>query len=186
MKRGRKKGDNAARDAELIRFYLEGHALRQTGARYSITYERVRQILNKTGIKPRKSSPSVKQFKPRKTQTSQERFWSLVDRSGSPDACWEWQGPRTTYGYGRVRIFNKQTYAHRVALYLGTGRRVQNHALHHCDNPPCCNPKHLYDGTPQDNMRDLHTRGREKWEQAHREGQRRRQEKRLKESLQDA
>lgn len=81
MKRGRKKGDNAARDAELIRFYLEGHALRQTGARYSITYERVRQILNKTGIKPRKSSPSVKQFKPRKTQTSQERFWSLVDRS---------------------------------------------------------------------------------------------------------
>lgn len=32
--------------------------------------------------------------------------------------------------------------------------------LHTCDNPPCCNPAHLYRGTALDNARDRDTRGR--------------------------
>ena len=33
-------------------------------------------------------------------------------------------------------------------------------ALHHCDNPKCCNPHHLYWGTASDNMQDRARRGR--------------------------
>jgi hypothetical protein len=27
-----------------------------------------------------------------------ERFWSLVDRRGGPDACWLWTGPTRSRG----------------------------------------------------------------------------------------
>lgn len=31
---------------------------------------------------------------------------------------------------------------------------------HTCDNPPCCNPKHLFEGTKIDNQRDCMAKGR--------------------------
>lgn len=97
-------------------------------------------------------------------------FWERVDRSGGEDACWLWIECRmpAPYNYGHLcwRLRDNE-YAHRVAWSLTTGKPIPRgrgkdfiYILHHCDNPPCCNPKHLYAGTPLNNMRDRDERGR--------------------------
>lgn len=89
------------------------------------------------------------------------RFWSHVD-IGAPEECWEWQASLHTSGYGRFKIASYTTMmANRVSLVIHT--QTEPHgmfALHHCDNPKCCNPHHLYWGTAADNMRDRADRGR--------------------------
>ena len=56
----------------------------------------------------------------------------------------------------------KNWASHRVAAedYYGA-IPAGAHTLHHCDNPPCVNAKHLYFGTDQDNVNDKVRRGRE-------------------------
>lgn len=85
------------------------------------------------------------------------RFWSNVGKRG-PDDCWEWTRARMggTHHYGQFRAGGHLYYAHRVSFELSRepipdGRRV----LHHCDNPPCCNPAHLFTGTAHDNTQDM-------------------------------
>lgn len=88
------------------------------------------------------------------------RFWAYVQR-GETNECWEWTGSRDTAGYGRIRVGVTAYRAHRVALAL-SGREVPPHlfACHHCDNPPCCNPAHLFLGTVGENTRDMVRKGR--------------------------
>lgn len=71
--------------------------------------------------------------------------------------CVETDWPKTKDGYGRSR--NK--LAHRVALEKKLERpiRVGYQALHYCDNPPCINPDHLWEGTQLENIADRHTKG---------------------------
>lgn len=95
------------------------------------------------------------------------RFWSNVDRSGGPDACWPWLGFRTEAGYGRFFVGPRdqpgyKQRAHRIAWELTEGRPFPEDKLgcHTCDNPPCCNPTHVYPGTDQDNTYDQQRRGR--------------------------
>lgn len=87
-------------------------------------------------------------------------FWAYVDRGG-PDVCWVWKGSKLPSGYGRVSWQGKTTYAHRVAHLLAHGAIPAGMCVcHHCDNPPCCNPSHLWLGTQQDNMADRDRKGR--------------------------
>lgn len=86
-----------------------------------------------------------------------ERLWSQVDRSGGPDACWLWQGHCDRGGYGRLA----GARAHREAWVQTFGPIPDGlWVLHRCDNPPCCNPRHLFLGTPKDNTRDMMEKGR--------------------------
>ncbi len=94
--------------------------------------------------------------------TEKERFWSKV-RKGS--GCWLWLGARNNYrgGYGcfRRKSPRKMVRAHRYAWemvkgLIPTGKAV----LHHCDNPPCVRPNHLFLGTDLDNVRDMVIKGR--------------------------
>lgn len=89
-----------------------------------------------------------------------ERFWSHVDKRG-PDECWPWTSS-TWHGYGRCTVQGQSLKPHRVAFYLANGHWPTPSTLHSCDNPACCNPNHLAEGTQQDNINDMRRRGRER------------------------
>ena len=89
-------------------------------------------------------------------------FWSQVDRSGGPKACWNWTGGTSYDGYGNATHFGLQK-AHRIAWYYANGNPGKKYVLHNCDNPSCCNPCHLRLGTHEDNVRDMMERGRHRW-----------------------
>lgn len=90
-----------------------------------------------------------------------ERFWSKV-RIGHPDACWPWTGSVTHNGYGKFYLQGDIVVAHRVALFLFTGNDPGDLLARHlvCDNPPCCNGRHLAPGTYQQNTADMISKGR--------------------------
>lgn len=94
-------------------------------------------------------------------QTLLARFLSHVQKGG-PDECWPWSGSRRKKGgYGRLNVNGKVRSASRVAYELFVGPIPFGlHVLHHCDNPPCVNPAHLYLGNDQRNVDDCRARGR--------------------------
>jgi hypothetical protein len=90
-------------------------------------------------------------------------FWSKVDRR-QPDECWPWRAGRFEYGYGHFKMNGKDWHSHRLAYELSSGEIPAGiFVCHHCDNPPCCNPKHLFLGTPEDNVRDMIDKGRRRF-----------------------
>lgn len=96
-----------------------------------------------------------------------ERFWSKVRVAGESE-CWEWLAYKDSDGYGRFRIGGEVCRAHRVAYELHLGPIKDDiHIIHACDNPACCNPAHLREGTHKDNMADKVVRGRGSKGEAH-------------------
>lgn len=102
-----------------------------------------------------------------------ESFWAKVDRR-SEEECWNWTGYQNSgkrsgeCRYGRIDIFGKKgVYAHRVAYFLAhpgklTLEREDGRLIRHsCDNPLCCNPRHLLVGTHAQNVEDMLSRGRQ-------------------------
>lgn len=87
---------------------------------------------------------------PRRYRRSfEEAFWILVDVRG-PDDCWPWKGGRNALGYGGFRA----RVAHKVAYELTVGPVPPGKVLDHfkCDNPPCCNPRHVRPVTNRENV----------------------------------
>ena len=85
----------------------------------------------------------------------------FTDLLESNDDCLEWTGGLNTAGYGTTWAYGKQWQTHRLALHL-EGVDISGHlVLHSCDNPRCCNPKHLRTGTNQENSADMTSRGRQ-------------------------
>lgn len=90
-----------------------------------------------------------------------DRLTKFQDKRG-PDECWPWMGGTNGVGYGVLRIHKKMRLATHVSLEVaGRPRPSEEHqACHHCDNPPCTNPVHLFWGTRSDNARDCLAKGR--------------------------
>ena len=89
------------------------------------------------------------------------RFWSKVD-VGKLAGCWEWQASTHRRGYGQFFFDGKVRLATRVIMSAVKGRGLLKSelVLHKCDNPKCCNPKHLYLGDNQRNSDDRVLRAR--------------------------
>lgn len=76
--------------------------------------------------------------------------------------CWVWMKSTGSHGYGQMMFPDKKPrLVHRLAYesYIGSIPEGK-HVLHHCDVRSCCNPKHLFIGTPKDNMQDCKKKGR--------------------------
>lgn len=91
------------------------------------------------------------------------RFWSKVDRRG-PDECWPWLAAVSSKGYGRfwdpcsgLNMRTNRFAWEQAHGQIPTGLQV----LHRCDNPTCVNPRHLFLGTNDDNVRDKVEKGRQ-------------------------
>lgn len=75
--------------------------------------------------------------------------------------CWEWKRSKNELGYGLwPRVAFGTRLAHRIALTLKLGREVNGVAMHECDNPPCCRPSHLKEGTHAENAADCSAKKR--------------------------
>ena len=91
------------------------------------------------------------------------RFWEKVQKA---DGCWLWLGQKLGTGYGVIDVgagtsYRKVLLAHRVSWELNVGPITPGMFIcHHCDNPPCVRPDHLFEGTNGDNMRDAAAKGR--------------------------
>ncbi|MDR6887827.1 MULTISPECIES: HNH endonuclease [Variovorax] len=79
-------------------------------------------------------------------------FWSQVDMSGGPEACWPWKGPVDSDGYG----YEGRERVHRTAWerFNRESLKPGEVVMHSCDNPPCCHPDHVIAARQRDNNAD--------------------------------
>lgn len=89
-----------------------------------------------------------------------KRFLSKVDIR-APHECWPWTANRHRKGYGLFKLERRNWKAHRVSWEMYEGQIPPGICvLHHCDNPPCVNPAHLFLGTHKLNAEDRDAKGR--------------------------
>jgi len=94
-----------------------------------------------------------------------ERFFQKVDKSGSEEFpnCWIWTAGTTSRKYGSFTYYSKKpAIGSHVSSYLFHFGEIPKGMLvcHHCDNPPCVNPEHLFLDTNSGNMKDMFKKGR--------------------------
>jgi len=92
---------------------------------------------------------------------TEKRFWQKVEVIPGHE-CWEWSAYRMPNGYGKFKFNDKEGLAHRASWEIHFGPIPEGlFVCHHCDNPGCVRPDHLFLGTPQDNVDDMYAKGRD-------------------------
>lgn len=145
-----------------IEAYRDGATAEAIASRVGHSRRGVLNALRRAGVVVRPSGPIPRSTPkaPRADRSPEELFWSHVEKTDG--GCWPWHGA-SLRGYGKFnsRSLGRQGYAHRWAYEFTRGPIPDGlHVLHHCDNPPCCNPDHLFLGTHLDNVADMNAKGR--------------------------
>lgn len=101
-----------------------------------------------------------------RTATYLRRYKSFIDAYEAQvirndDGCWGWSGSISTAGYSLIFFNHEIKWGHRFSFehYIGP-IKDKNQICHHCDNPICTNPLHLFQGTMKDNVQDCINKGR--------------------------
>lgn len=91
----------------------------------------------------------------------EDKFLSRIDTSGGPDVCHPWTHTKTKQGYGMFTSHAHTVLAHRLRLAMAEPDSINAPVIMHiCDNPQCCNPRHLCAGSYAENTHDMHAKGR--------------------------
>lgn len=94
-------------------------------------------------------------------ERTERNFWEKVDKR-SDDECWNWSACKRGMGYGALGTGKGVVDAHRFSYQIHFGEIPADLCvLHHCDNPSCVNPKHLFLGTLKDNIIDKTNKNRQ-------------------------
>lgn len=102
---------------------------------------------------------------PRIADTIYEAWQKTLERKRvTASGCWEYLGGRSSRGYGHCQFERRTVSIHRLSAAVNLGLDLASPLMvcHHCDNPPCFNPEHLFIGTGSDNIRDSVRKGRQK------------------------
>ncbi len=146
--RGRKSKDR------ILLLFDENHNAHEIARLLGCSHQNVSKCISK--YRPGEVVRKVKIRPYKRTQlTVRQKFWMRVDSSGGDNDCWLWKGAmRSEYGGMYNRLTGQAEYSHHLAFLFSRGKRQSQWVLHRCGNPMCCNPSHLYDGTPAQNAAD--------------------------------
>lgn len=120
----------------------------------------IADVAGSTPASPTTSSPRGTRPIPPLDDWTERRFWEKVRVLG-PDDCWPWGSAGAHSDRGRFKIQGRLYSPPRVAYALTKGKIPAGSGYHGCvvrhtcDNPPCCNPRHLEPGSHQDNVDDM-------------------------------
>lgn len=137
------------RNRQIVQKYLEGDSLRKLSLEYSVSHERIRQILNLEGVQTRKrGKPEHAKVSRSRTfgkLTTRERFFTKVKKVADPvqGEHWVWLGSwMVRRAYGRFMFRGKIHYAHYAAYFLTKGKWPKGTLRNTCAVECCVNPEH--------------------------------------------
>jgi len=135
-------------DPQILKelYQEKGLTQKEIGEMYGVTHSTISAYMVKHGVKTRI------------TNCPQAAFAEKVEPKSY--GCWEWAAATSDFGYGQFWYDGYMQVAHRVAYEFVNGDPGDLCVCHHCDNPPCVRPSHLFLGTREDNNRDAKQKGR--------------------------